>query len=156
MKSFLSKKDLFIDKITDDNLSQNNNWDKIGLYDNNHKYYFDLNNGMLFLNEEFISVGKEINGYFVEFSNRNLNYREKLSYYCESYPLSMNSRELVEKNIYIGYECNLKELKINYGFYQINSCKVMMVYDCVNKRIGLSQTANITFFINNKNIDVIL
>jgi hypothetical protein len=134
-------------------LKNSQKWVEVGIEQNGKKYVIDLQNGKVNLNGEWVEIGKDINGYFEKFSDRNLEYGKNLIYYCESYPMGM-SGQLQARKIYLGYECDLGDLKINYNLYTVKKYGVLLVYDCEKYQIGMSVNTETEFHINGKNIPV--
>lgn len=134
-------------------LKNSQKWVEVGIEQAGKKYFINLKNGKINLNGEWVEIGKDINGYFENFSDRCLDYGENIIYYCESVPMGMNST-LQARKIYLGYECDLKNLKINYSLYSIKKYTVLLVYDCEKNEIGISINTEAEFHINGKNIPV--
>jgi hypothetical protein len=99
-----------------------------------------------------INIGKEINGYFIEFSNNNKLNKTPI-YYCESKPLGFNG-EVLPQNIYIGYEIDLMPLQINYSLYKIVKAKVVAVYNCEKEEVALTINTVIELNINGNSLVV--
>ena len=133
-KTFLTNDFKNFEIVNYSNLNKGYNY--IGLIEGDNQYCFDLNTGVFYSGLEELSIGKEINGYFVEFSN-NEKLIKKPIYYCESVPVGMGE-DIVPKNIYFGYEVDLTPLCINYGFYKLLSAKVVAVFNCNSKKVGLT------------------
>lgn len=138
-----------------DSEKNNHEWIEVGLeFSNGKKYRIDLLTGKMNISGEWIEIGKDINGYYEKFTGRGLDYRKNLFYYCESVPMGMGSRGLVAKNIYLGYECDLDNLKINYGLYSVEKYIACMVYNCEEEKIGLTLSTDVNFNVNGKKINV--
>ena len=137
-----------------DFLKKKSNWREVGIETKNFRYCINLLNGKIFLNGNWIDLGKDINGYYEKFTNRGLEYGKNLNYYCESVPMGMGSKCLSAKNIYLGYECDLDKLKINYGLYTVEKYSAMIVYNCDTETAGISFGTDVTFHLNGKDIAV--
>ena len=135
------------------NSLKNGNWKEVGI-DGKKSYKINLLNGKIDISGEWIDLGKDINGYYEKFTNRVLEYGKNLIYYCESVPIGMGSNGLRAKNIYLGYECDLEKLKINYGLYTVEKYSLMLVYNCETEKIGFSFGTDVNFNINGKKITV--
>lgn len=125
-------------------------WIEVGIDSNGKNYKIDLYTGKINLNGEWIEVGKEINGYYEKFSGKNLEYGKNLIYYCESMPMGVGGNCIRARKIYLGYECDLDQLKIRYNLYTVEKYTVLLVYDCETEKIGISIDTSVNFHLNGK------
>ena len=148
------EKTVYVENNNFNSLKEKSEWIEVGIETKKSKYSINLLNGKIFLNGNWIDLGKDINGYYEKFTNRGLEYGKNLNYYCESVPMGMGSKYLSAKNIYLGYECDLDKLKINYGLYTVEKYSAMIVYNCETETAGIGFGTDVTFHINGKDIVV--
>ena len=126
------------------------NWEEVGIEVSEKNYSINLRNGEISLNGEKIEIGKDINGYYEKFSGKNLEYGKNLIYYCESMPIGVGGNCIRARKIYLGYECDLDQLKIRYNLYTVEKYTVLLVYDCETEKIGISIDTSVNFHLNGK------
>lgn len=125
---------------------------------NNLMYTIDLDTGEFYFNNIAIEPCKNINGRMMSFANLDIDYREGLIQYKESFPIEIgHSCEIVPQNFNIGLHFDTSRLNLvypsKYFKSQVINVKVILSIDAITlrSRFSISITEK-RFFDNDKSI----